>query len=170
MIGKKIGRLLVIREAVRTKGGRRKWLCKCNCGNLVSVMDQHLKNLNTQSCGCLHRELLSRATVHGYRRRNSKLTPEYVSWQKAKSRCHNVNDKSYKYYGARGIMMCKEWRDSFAQFFKDMGQRPEGYSIERIDNEGNYEASNCKWATRKEQNSNQRKRIKGLRRLKGKSK
>ena len=93
----------------------------------------------------------------GRRSKPNRDTTEYDIWKQMKQRCFNSRCAAYKYYGARGITVCKEWIESFDTFLKDMGFRPEGLSIERIDNDGNYEPSNCKWATTAEQNRNQQK-------------
>lgn len=90
---------------------------------------------------------------HGHAEKDER-SPEYQSWKAMKARCNNPNNSKYPKYGGRGIKVCKKWQKSFAQFFKDMGKRPEGHTLHRIKNEGNYEPSNCKWATRKEQNTN----------------
>jgi len=96
--------------------------------------------------------LRERETKHGLRR-----TPEYAIWCTMKARCHNPNAKHYEYYGARGISVCERWRNSFANFIEDMGRRPfDGLSIERYNNDGNYEPNNCVWATKTEQSRNRR--------------
>lgn len=152
-IGDKFGRLEVIENLGAIKGVIR-FCCKCKCGNTKTVIGYDLYHGKTKSCGCLHREqLMIRNTVHGM----AKI-PEYRLWCHMTQRCVNPKDASYKNYGGRGIKVCKEWLDSFEAFFKDMGERPEGLTIERKNNELGYFPGNCKWATHSEQNRNQRVR------------
>ncbi|MFG5779884.1 hypothetical protein ACFIQF_22720 [Comamonas sp. J-3] len=148
-IGARYGRLIVSEDC----GGRpRKYLCTCECGEQKEIVCYQLSSGKTRSCGCLRDEELSeRAKTHG-----QTGTPTYKSWNEAKQRCHNPSNDKYKWYGARGIEMCAKWRSDFGAFIADMGERPEGMTLDRMDVNGNYEPSNCKWATPLEQGANKR--------------
>ena len=159
LTGVVFGRLTVIEQAedrVRPDGSRSaQWLCQCSCGSLPKVISQLcILNGNTKSCGCLHRDtVINRCTTHG--KCHSK---EYNSWYAMIVRCTNPKSQAYHDYGARGISVCDDWLNSFEAFYEDMGDKPEGYSLDRIDVNGNYCKENCKWSARGEQNYNQRKR------------
>lgn len=150
LTGQKFNRLTVVSRA-ESNGKKVLWNCKCDCGSEAIVISGHLKNGNTKSCGCLNIDKIKeRLTTHGM-----KWSPEYKSWEAMMQRCNNEKRKDSKDYLGRGISVCDEWR-SFEKFYADMGHRPEGTSLDRIDNDGNYEPGNCRWATSIEQGRNQR--------------
>lgn len=156
-IGMVFNRLTIISVGPPIHSKRRYW-CVCECGNGVLVQLYKMKIGHTKSCGCLHKE---RAVEANTKHKLAKLYPnEYIIWEQMKSRCFcQANDK-YDHYGGRGISVSDEWANSFDVFIMDMGARPnKTYSLERIDNDGNYEKSNTKWATKKEQAQNRRSSI-----------
>ncbi len=155
--GDRFGRLIIIKELDRWvyPSGQlhRNFQCLCDCGIGCTALAGDLRSGHKKSCGCLSVEtVIKRSSVH------SKYgTTEYYSWCGMKQRCLNPKNPAYKNYGGRGITICDRWL-MFQPFFDDMGHKPSvGYSIERLDNNGNYELSNCKWATAQEQASNSRK-------------
>lgn len=157
LIGKKFGRLTVIKRLENNKDMQRKWLCLCDCGNEKVVLGVSLRQNHTLSCGCYKNELIGkRMKTHGHASLKNR-SPEYKIWAQMKTRCSNPNAKQYEDYGGRGVQVCEKWLNSFESFFEDMGPRPSRrHSIDRIKVDGNYEPSNCKWSTATEQNHNRR--------------
>jgi len=153
MIGQKFGRLLILEKVASLKSSRgTRYLCKCECGTEKIFFSRFLKSGNTKSCGCLMPELAKiRSTKHG--RHN---TPEYKTWHSMLQRCLNPNNEKYEYYGGRGITVKKEWL-IFENFFKDMGERPKGKTIDRKENDKGYYKENCRWANSSTQALNKRK-------------
>jgi hypothetical protein len=158
MLGLTFGRLTVVERA---ENYRRlaQWLCECECGGSAVVRGSSLRSGQTRSCGCLaleHTRSIQREPTHGHTRGGLKH-PLYAAWAAMRQRCQNPAHHGYANYGGRGITVCERWRD-FGAFLADMGERPEGLTLDRIDNDGNYEPGNCRWATALEQRHNQRVR------------
>ena len=130
--------------------GRRYVIAKCDCGNERLVCLQSLIRGASKSCGCLNHERIAELN----KSHKQSRTPEYIIWKAMKARCKDVNNR---YYGGKGIIVCDRWKNSFSNFLKDMGKMPEGYSIDRIDGDGNYEPSNCRWADKQTQINNRKK-------------
>lgn len=153
LTGQKFGRLIVVKRMDNDKWGKIYWLCECHCRSKKVIRGNHLRSGKTKSCGCLLKE--GSHTTHGHYK-NGKKSNTYHSWTNMIQRCTNPNNKAYHYYGDRGITVCKRWRNSFENFLGDMGEVSEGYQIDRVDNNGNYCKSNCRWVTSKINNRNRR--------------
>lgn len=150
--GQRFGKLVVLaRHSRKAKGRRYYWLCQCDCGRQKVIRDDALTSGVTRSCSCLQREI---ATKHGHYA-GGKNSPTASSWRAMLGRCTEPSNKRYKYYGGRGITICDRWL-VFTNFLADMGACPTGYSIERVDVDGNYEPSNCVWIPKAEQSRNRR--------------
>jgi len=160
MIGKKFGRLTVLRFAGKGKPGKLFYECLCDCGNIKTIRKDHLTGGRTKSCGCLRNEQCSKTgklnEQHGHSHSKNRCnSPTYYTWVAMKARCSNPNNIGYADYGGRGITVCKRWQ-RFKNFLADMGERPAGTSIDRIDSDKGYFPGNCRWATKKQQRRNQR--------------
>lgn len=151
LTGQRFGRLVAQEVAGRVRRAAI-WLCRCDCGQTTQVHHSNLLQGCSKSCGCLRREVTrANSTTHG----QSGRSPEYQSWASMLARVRSTRGRRDTDYRQRGITVCERWH-SFENFLADMGPRPAGRSLDRIDNDGNYEPSNCRWATASEQVRNRR--------------
>lgn len=148
LTNKKLGRLTVLERSPIRNARNAMWLCRCDCGSEVTVAAANIGR-STNSCGCIAKEYQATAlNGNTYQRtHNSSQTLEYKTWSTMKQRCTNPNLEKFKDYGARGIVVCDRWLDSFENFFEDMGPKPsKRHSIDRKENDGPYSKDNCHWA------------------------
>lgn len=161
LIGQRFGRLVVETQSnVRTLNGNIRWNCICDCGNKTTVTGAHLVSKNIQSCGCLHKETVGAMSVNVNTTHGMSYSSEYRTWRAMINRCTNSNDQAYDDYGGRGITICDRWLNSFEAFYEDMGLRPSSdHTLDRREVNGNYDKSNCRWATPTEQANNKRNNV-----------
>jgi len=152
--GMRFGKLTVIGRSEKTSSSGALWVCICDCGGKTVTTSLKLRNGHTSSCGCLRINASQSLIIHG----QANKSPTYRSWKEMRQRCLNPKSDKWKWYGGRGIKICDQW-SSYMIFLADMGERPLGMTIDRIDNNGNYEPTNCMWATQLDQTRKQEKNV-----------
>ncbi len=153
LTGKKFDKITIITQAGRCRSGKTLWLGECACGDRNTYRTGNLMAEQATQCRKCQN------TTHGHTKRKETVgtSRTYRTWDSMRARCYKPDQVSYRYYGALGVTVCERWRDSFENFLADMGERPEGHTLDRVDPNGNYESSNCRWATGSEQYKNKRK-------------
>ncbi len=158
LLSSRFERLVVTEESGRDKFGEVLWKCQCDCGQIRVIRSSALRKGKHKSCGCLKTERIGNdSRTHG-----GSTTPEYPSYRAMLRRCNDPKHRAYPWYGARGIKVCLEWQTDFAKFSADMGPRPSGWTLDRIDSNRDYEPSNCRWAPWSVQGINKRRRLPSL--------
>lgn len=151
--GKTFCKLKVIERSVLRDDNAMKWVCECECGKRIITRGAALRSGHTKSCGCLTKMKRGKdgkiKSTH-----EMTATPTWNSWRMMRRRCYEKTLFAYCFYGGKGISVCERWRESFENFLSDMGERPDGLTLDRIDSSGNYEPSNCRWSTAKVQGNN----------------
>lgn len=155
--GRRFGRWSVIKRAKNNAGGTAQWLCRCSCGTERVVRGTELRYGASTSCGCYNREISRNVCIERNFKHGMSKSREHRIWKSMTQRCYNPKAPSYKQYGARGITICKRWRESFAAFLQDMGRCKPDESIDRKNNDGPYCKRNCRWASYVQQCSNTRR-------------
>ena len=143
--GQKFNRLTILHiDEEKTKSsGKVYWHCQCDCGNTKSIVGSNVVNSHVQSCGCYHKQRIKETkSTHGMTE-----SPTYSTWLSMKERCTNKNSPSYPHYGAKGVVVCERWLHSFKNFLEDMGERPEGMTLNRVGSVPIYSKETCEWAT-----------------------